>query len=70
MNLWVHTDASYLTETKARLQTGGYHYFRNKTKLPIQSDEPPQKYNHPVLVLSKFIDDIMSSTQESETGGG
>ena len=65
MNLWFHTDASYLTETKVRSRAGGYHYFRNKPKLPIKSDDPPQKYNHPVLVLRKFIDAVMNSTQES-----
>ena len=48
----------------------GYHYFRNKTKLTIQYDEPPPKHNHPVVFLSKFIDDVMSSTQEPKTYGG
>ena len=48
----------------------GYNYFSNKPKLPIQSNDPPPKHNHPVLVLIKVIDIVMISTQESEIGGG
>ena len=69
MHLWVHTDAPYFTETKARSRAGGYHYFISKPKLPIQYDDTPQKNKHTVLVLSKVIDAVMSSTQESRTGG-
>ena len=69
MHIWVHRDASYLTETKEIPQDGGYHYFSNAPKLPIQSDETPPKHNHHVLLLSKLIDAVTSSTQETETGG-
>ena len=68
MHPWIHTDASYLTEPKARSCDGSYHYFSNKIKLPIQSDNPPPKHNQPFIVLCKFIDAVLISTQESETG--
>ena len=70
MHIWVHTDASYLTEPKSISRAGAYHYFSKKFKLLMKSDDPPPKHNHPVLVLSKVIDAGMSSTQESETSGG
>lgn len=70
MHLWIHTDASYLTEPKARSRAGGYHYFSSKPKLPIHDHDPPPPHNHPVFVLCKIIEAVMSSTQESETGGG
>ena len=70
MHLWVHTDASYLTVIKSRSRAGGYHYFSNKPKLPIQYEDAPPKHNYSVLVLIKFIDAVICSTQESETGGG
>ena len=70
MHLWIHTDASYLTEPKARSRAGGYHYFSSKPKLPIHENDPPPPHNHPVFVLCKIIEAVMSSTQESETGGG
>ena len=67
INLWVNTYASYLTEPKAISRAGRYYHCSIKPKLPIQSDEPPTKYNHPVIFLSKFIDALMSSTQRYET---
>ena len=70
MHIWVHTYYSYLTEPKAIPEAGGYHYLSNKPKLTIKYDNQPPRHNHPVLVLKKVIDAVMSSTQESETGGG
>ena len=70
MHIWVHIYASYLTEPKSRSRAGRCHYFSKKPKIPIQSDDPSTKNNHPVLVLSKYIDAVINSTQESETGGG
>ena len=70
MQIWVHTDAYCLTELKSISQAGVYHYFGNKHKLPIQAYNPPPKHNHPLLVLSKDIDAVTSSAQESEKGGG
>ena len=68
MYLWVHTDDSYLVKPKSKSRTGGYCYFSNKPKLPLKSDKPPTKHNHPVLVLCKVIDSVISATQESKTG--
>ena len=70
MHLWVHTDASYLTEPKSISRSGVYHYFSNKPKLPIKYDDPPPKHEHPVLLLSKVIDTVMTSKQEYKTGDG
>ena len=62
MHLWIHTDASYLTESKARSRAGGFHYFR--TNQLSQSHPTPQ---HPCTITQSSV---MSSTQESETGSG
>jgi hypothetical protein len=70
MHLWLHTDASYLNESKARSRNGGYFYLSSKPKLPIHPDDPPPPLNAPILVNSKIIDAVMSSVQESETGSG
>jgi len=70
-NLWIHSDASYLNETKARSRNAGYFYLSDKPKLPIKPDDPPPPLNTPVLVNSKIIGAVMSSVQESsETGSG
>jgi hypothetical protein len=70
MHLWVHTDASYLSETKARSRAGGFFYLSDKPTLPIKADASPPTPNMPIHVLCKIIDAVMSSAQEAETGAG
>ena len=68
MHLWVHTDASYLNESKARSRGAGYFFLSNKPNLPIHPNDPPPPTNGPIDVNCKVIDAVMSSAQESETG--
>jgi hypothetical protein len=70
MHLWLHSDASYLNESKARSRNGGFFYLSDKPKLPIKPGDPAPPLNAPILVNSKIIDAVMSSVQESETGSG
>jgi hypothetical protein len=70
MHLWLHSDASYLNESKARSHNGGFCFLSNKPKLPIEPGDPAPPLNAPILVNSKVIDAVMSSVQESETGSG
>jgi hypothetical protein len=70
MHLWLHSDASYLNESKARSKNGGFFYLSNKPKLPIKPNDPPPPLIAPFLVNSRIIDAVMSSVQESETGSG
>ena len=70
MHLWLHSDASYLNETKARSRNGGFFYLSNKPKLSIKPNDPPLPLNVPVLINSKIFDAVMSSVQKSETGSG
>jgi len=61
MILHVESDASYLTEPKARSRAGGRHYLGN------QPGKPPI-LNGPILDLSKAIKHVMSSAAEAEIG--
>ena len=70
MHLWIHTDASYLNEPKARSLGGGYFYSADRPKLPIFPDDPPPKLNAPILATRRVIPGVMSSVQEAETGMG
>ena len=70
MHLWIHTDASYLNEPKARSCGGGFFIFSDKPNLPITPDQQALPTNAPILVTGKVIDAITSSAQESETGSG
>ena len=70
MHLWAHTDASYLSESKARSRAGGYYFLSDKPKLPIQANDPPPPLNGAISAKSKIIDAVMSSAQEAETSAG
>ena len=70
MHLWAHTDASYLSESKARSRCGGFFFLSSRPTLPIQPDDNPPPINGPIATNSKIIDAVMSSAQEAETGAG
>eukprot|EP00804_Cyclotella_cryptica_P025846 CCRYP_002712-RB/>CCRYP_002712-RB protein AED:0.33 eAED:0.33 QI:0/0/0/1/0/0/2/0/411 len=60
MTLATHSDASYLSETKARSRAGG-HFFLT------ENDEVPRN-NGAILTLAQIIKSVMSSAAEAELG--
>ena len=60
MVLAVHSDASYLSEPKARSRAGG-HFF-----LTTEDNEPPT--NGAILNISKNMTSVMSSAADAELG--
>ena len=70
MHLWAHTDASYLSESKARSRDGGFYFLSDKPSLPILPTDPPPPLNGAIAVKSKIIDAVTSSAEEAETGAG
>eukprot|EP00957_Ditylum_brightwellii_P005493 420657-Ditylum_brightwellii.AAC.1 len=59
MILRVHSNASYLSETKAQSRAGGYFYLGNKQ---------PHQMNVPILVLSQILRNVMAPIAEAELG--
>eukprot|EP00957_Ditylum_brightwellii_P091282 6951018-Ditylum_brightwellii.AAC.1 len=57
MILRVHSDASYLSEPKARIRAGGFFYLGN-----IQ----PHHMNGQILVLFQILRNAMASAAEAE----
>ena len=57
MVLRFHSDASYLSVTKARSRAGGYHY------LTDDSEDPPD--NGPIQNLCKIMTNFMGSAAEA-----
>ena len=55
-----HSDASYLSETKARSRAGGHFFMSN------DSADPPN--NGAVLTVAQIIKNVMSSAAEAELG--
>ena len=55
-----HSDASYLSETKARSRAGGHFFMSNDTP------DPPN--NGAVITIAQIIKAVMSSAAEAELG--
>ena len=60
MVLAAHSDATYLSETKARSQAGGHFFMAGDTTYPTN--------NGAVLTIAQIIKAAMSSTAEAELG--
>ena len=68
MKLWVESNALYLFESRAHSRAGGILHLRDKPKFSILPDPPRPTSNGHILVISKIIDAVMSSTQEDKNG--
>jgi hypothetical protein len=63
MQLKIHSDASYLSEPKAKSRIGGYLYLGNKTSPP---KKPPS--NGPLLCHTTSLKHVVSSVAKAEFG--
>jgi hypothetical protein len=63
MILYVESDASYLSGSKARSRAAGYHYLSNKADNPSKQQPP---LNRPVNILCKILKNLLSSAAEAE----
>jgi hypothetical protein len=61
MVLAVHSDASYLSEPKARSRAGGHFFLSSDTTVPPN--------NGPVLNIAHIIKNVISSATEAELAG-
>jgi hypothetical protein len=67
--LKIESDASYLSETKARSRAAGYHYLSDHPddpNKPPQPDDPPFTPNGPINVISNIMREVLSSASEAE----
>ena len=72
MVLWVDSDASYLSESKARSTCAGYHFLSDKPQDPTQPPqphEPEPMHNAPVHVMCNIMKEVVSAASEAELGG-
>ncbi len=60
MKLAIHSDASYLSEPKARSRMGSHMFIARKEEIPIN--------NGAVLNISQIIKAVMSSAAEAKLG--
>jgi hypothetical protein len=66
MKLHIYSDASYLSEPKARSRVGGYFFLDGKED--PQPGKPP-KLNGAIHVECRIMKNVMASAAEAETGG-
>jgi hypothetical protein len=69
MHLHIHSDASYLSESKARSRAGGDHFLSSKPsdKPPLPDSKPPP-HNGAVHTHCSIMSVVLSSATEAETG--
>eukprot|EP00804_Cyclotella_cryptica_P015897 CCRYP_006383-RA/>CCRYP_006383-RA protein AED:0.07 eAED:-0.04 QI:0/0/0/1/0/0/2/0/1375 len=63
MILNIHSDASYLSATRARSQVAGYYFLGS-----IPADDAPIKLNGAILVLCGILKFVVASAAEAELG--
>jgi hypothetical protein len=63
MILYIHSNASYLSEPKARSRVGGYFYLGDPDE-PADNPKP----NMPIHIESRIMKNIMAATSEAEIG--
>jgi hypothetical protein len=68
MVLYIHSDASYLSDPKARSRSGGHFFLSDR---PADLDQPPTKAptpNGPLHTSSVILRNVMASAAEAEVG--
>jgi hypothetical protein len=72
MALWIDSDSSYLSETKARSRASGYHFLSSRLpddNVPPGPDDPPPPSNGAIYVLCQIMREVLSSAAEAEVAG-
>jgi hypothetical protein len=69
MHLHIHSNASYLSEIRARSRAGGYFFLSDKPKkLPPEPHNTPPPLNGAIHVHSSIMRSVLSSATEAKTG--
>ena len=66
MQLYSHSDASYLSEAKARSRGAGFYYLSDIPIDPTLPQETPPPLNGALHVVSKIMRNVMGSAAEAE----
>ena len=69
MVLWTVTDASYLSEPRARSRAGALFFLSDLPKDPKNPKSTSPKQNGIIYAMAKIIPNVMSSAMESEVAG-
>ena len=67
--LHIASDASYLSEPRARSHTGGHYYLRSLPTDPKHSTNLPPLANSPIHTECRILKHVVTSAAEAEVGG-
>jgi hypothetical protein len=68
MVLHIHSDASYLSEPKARSRAGGHYFLSDRQNPPTTAPTTTPKPNGPLFTISRIMRHVMGSAAEAEIG--
>ena len=69
MILHIDSDASYLSEPRARSRTGGHYYLSSLPNKPKKSPNLPPPANGPIRMEFRILKHVVASVAEEEVGG-
>ena len=71
MYLHIHSDASYLSESKARSRAGGIFFLSSRPSDPTKTPEPTATlppFNGAIHIVSSIMKAVLASATEAELG--
>jgi hypothetical protein len=68
MILHIHSDASYLSEKKARSRAGGHYFLSSLSPSPLAPPTTAPAPNGPLFTISRIMRNVMGSAAEAEIG--
>ena len=68
MILHIHSDASFLSEPKARSRAGGHYFLSSLSASPNNPPTQPPPLNGPLFTISRILRNVMGSTAEAKIG--
>jgi len=70
MQLWVVSDASYLSVSKSRSRVGGFHFLGNIPDDTKPLSQQPKFFNAPIHVEASILKPVVSAASEAEIAAG
>jgi hypothetical protein len=68
MILHIHSDASYLSEKKARSRAGGHYFLSDLSKSPLEPPTTAPTLNGPLFTIYRIMHNVMGSAAKAEIG--
>ena len=68
MILYIHSDASYLSEPQARSRAGGYYFLGDKRPNMTPSPTNRPRLNGPIYYISRIMSNVMGSASKADIG--